>query len=75
MQLANSTVATWTSRIRLSNSLLGALMKSKDTPKADKLNMDLLDRLIERENPDEMGLLDLIFIEEILNQRAMDATV
>ncbi len=50
-------------------------MKSKDTPKADKLNMDLLDRLIERENPDEMGLLDLIFIEEILNQRAMDATV
>ena len=31
---------------------------------------DLLDKLMERENTDEMGLLDLIFIEEILNQKS-----
>ncbi len=51
-------------------------MTSEDTLiKPNKLNMDLLDKLIERENPDEMGLLDLVFIEEILNQRALDAAV
>jgi len=50
-------------------------MKSEDTSKPNRLNMDLLDKLIERENPDEMGLLDLIFFEEILNQRALDAAV
>ena len=51
-------------------------MTSEDTLiKPNKLNMDLLDKLIERENPDEMGLLDLVCIEEILNQRALDAAV
>ena len=50
-------------------------MKSEDAPKPIKMNMDLLDKLIERERPDEMGLLDLIFIEEILNQKAIDSTV
>ena len=34
---------------------------------------DLLDELMERENTDEMGLLDLIFIEEILNQKRRDS--
>ena len=38
-------------------------------------NQELLDALIERENPDEMGLLDLIFVEEILNQKKMDAAL
>ena len=50
-------------------------MKSEEASKPNTLNMDLLDKLIERENPDEMGLLDLIFIEEILSQRTLDATV
>ena len=50
-------------------------MKSEDASKPNKLNMDLLDKLIEKENPDEMGLLDLVFMEEILNQRVPDATV
>ena len=36
---------------------------------------ELLDVLIERENPDEMGLLDLIFVEEILNQKKMDSAL
>ena len=36
---------------------------------------ELLDVLIERENPDEMGLLDLIFVEEILNQKKMDTAL
>lgn len=48
-------------------------MKSEQTSTPNPFNMDLLDKLIEKENPDEMGLLDLIFIEEILNQRALDA--
>lgn len=30
---------------------------------------DLLDKLIQHGNTDEMGLLDLIFIEEILKQK------
>jgi hypothetical protein len=51
----------------------GAIMKSEDTQKPNKMNMDMLDKLIERENPDEMGLLDLIFIEELLNHRVLDA--
>ena len=33
---------------------------------------DLLDEMMKRENTDEMGLLDLIFIEEILNQARHD---
>lgn len=33
---------------------------------------DLLDELMEKENIDEMSLLDLIFIEEILNQKRED---
>ena len=32
-------------------------------------NYDALDELIEKENLDEMSLLDLIFIDEILNQK------
>ncbi len=35
---------------------------------------DLLDELMEREDVDEMSLLDLIFIEEILNQKKADPT-
>jgi hypothetical protein len=34
-----------------------------------KRKPDLLDKLIEKENVDEMGLLDLVFIEEILKQK------
>ncbi len=48
-------------------------MRTEDASKPNKLNMDLLDKLIERENPDEMGLLDLVFMEEFLSQRVLDA--
>ena len=40
--------------------------KIKPFPKRQK---DLLDRLIEKEDVDEMGLLDLVFVEEILKQK------
>ena len=33
---------------------------------------DLLDEIMERENTDEMGLLDLIFAEEMLDQVERD---
>jgi len=33
---------------------------------------DYLDELIEKESVDEMGLLDLIFIEEILSQKKQE---
>ncbi len=36
---------------------------------------DYLDQLMGRENVDEMGLLDLIFIEEILSQKKQDKAV
>jgi hypothetical protein len=41
-------------------------------PFSDK-SRDLLDELMARENTDEMGLLDLIFAEEILSQERRDA--
>ena len=34
-----------------------------------KKKKDILRELMEREGIDEMGLLDLVFIEEILNQK------
>lgn len=34
-----------------------------------KKKRDYLDELMDRENTDEMGLLDLVFAEEILNQQ------
>ena len=48
-------------------------MKSNDKvrPFTNK-GRDLLDEMMERENTDEMGLLDLIFMEEILNQKRRD---
>ena len=42
--------------------------KIKTTPFPKQEN-DLLGDLIEKEGVDEMGLLDLVFIEEILNQK------
>lgn len=29
---------------------------------------DLLDKLMERKNPDDLGLLDLLLVEEMMNQ-------
>jgi hypothetical protein len=48
-------------------------MKSNDNvhPFSDK-RRDFLDELMERENTDEMGLLDLIFAEEMLDQIERD---
>lgn len=40
--------------------------KVKPFPKKKK---DLISELMEKEGIDEMGLLDLVFIEEILNQK------
>jgi len=34
-----------------------------------KKKRDLISELMEKEGIDEMGLLDLVFIEEILNQK------
>ena len=45
--------------------------KIKPFPQRKK---DLLDRLIEKEGVDEMGLLDLVFIEEILKQKKQKKT-
>ena len=73
MQIASCLVQLGRHEFVLLLPIQGARMRSEDTLQPNKLNMDLLDKLIERENPDEMGLLDLIFIEEILNQRALDA--
>ena len=47
-------------------------MKANDTIPPMVMNMDMLEELIKKENPDEMGLLDLIFMEEILNQKMRD---
>lgn len=39
-----------------------------------KKKCDKLDELLELNNVDEMGLLDILFMEEILNQRKKDIT-
>lgn len=44
-------------------------MKNKKIKNSPKKQTDLLSELMEREGVDEMGLLDLVFIEEILNQK------
>ena len=38
-----------------------------------KRSRDLLDEMMAREQTDEMGLLDLIFLEEILAQKKQDS--
>lgn len=50
-------------------------MKANDTIPPMVMNKELLEELMEKENPDEMGLLDLIFMEEILNQKVLDSAV
>ena len=37
-----------------------------------KKKRDFLDELLEKEGTDEMGLLDLMFMEEILNQKKQE---
>jgi hypothetical protein len=59
--------------LRRTLAMKGDTMKSEDnvytfTDKDD----DWLDDLMTRENTDEMGLLDLIFMEEIVNQKMED---
>jgi hypothetical protein len=45
-------------------------MKKKSQVKTfPKPKKDLLDKLLSKENVGEMGLLDLVFAEEILNQK------
>ena len=43
--------------------------KQKTNKPVQKQKHDLLAELMEKEGIDEMGLLDLVFIEEILNQK------
>lgn len=43
--------------------------KIRPFPKKKK---DVLDELMDKEGIDEMGLLDLVFVEEILNQKKQD---
>jgi hypothetical protein len=46
-------------------------MKKKNIRKTNQeLRTDLINELLEKEDVDEMGLLDLVFIEEILNQKS-----
>ena len=48
-------------------------MKEKTNVKPfPKKKRDYLDELINKEGTDEMGLLDLIFAEEILSQKKQD---
>ena len=48
----------------------GISMKTMNKTKSTcRWTNDLLDELIEKENLDEMSLLDLLFIDEILNQK------
>lgn len=50
-------------------------MKTDDRSLPEILADDnILNALIERENPDEMGLLDLIYREAILNQKQSPKT-
>lgn len=42
--------------------------KSNVRPFPKKKN-DIIDKILEKEGTDEMGLLDLVFVEEILSQK------
>ena len=46
-------------------------VKEKVKP-LNRTKRDMLDELMDKEDIDEMSLLDLIFIEEILNQKRKD---
>ena len=50
-------------------------MKENAKVRLFPIKRDYLDELMVRENVDEMGLLDLIFIEEILSQKKQDKAV
>ena len=50
-------------------------MKENSKVRPFPIKRDYLDELMGRENVDEMGLLDLIFIEEILSQKKQDKAV
>ncbi len=48
------------------------MIKNDQVQPFTKKKNDLLDQIIEINNVDEMGLLDLLFVEEILNQKKQD---
>ena len=51
-------------------------MKTKRNVRpVNRKDRDLLDELIEEGNIDEISLLDLIFIEEILNQKKEEPVI
>lgn len=50
-------------------------MKKNTSTDSFPKGKDLLDQLIQQGNTDEMGLLDLVFIEEILKQKNQGKTI
>lgn len=50
-------------------------MKKNTSTDSFPKSKDLLDKLIQQGNTDEMGLLDLVFIEEILKQKTQGKTI
>lgn len=50
------------------------MKKKEKICRFSKKKRDVLDDLIEKGATDEMGLLDLIFLEEILSQNERDKT-
>jgi hypothetical protein len=54
---------------KISSTGCDQMKKNTSTDSYPGNKADLLDKLIQHGNTDEMGLLDLIFIEEILKQK------
>lgn len=44
-------------------------MKKNDKIRIFKKKEDLLDEIIDEKDPDDLGLLDLVLVEEMLNQK------
>jgi len=49
-----------------------AMKEKGNAPHFSRIEKDRLDELIAKTSTDEMGLLDAIYVEEILNQRKHD---
>lgn len=45
-------------------------MKKNDKIRLFKKKEDLLDEIIDKKDPNDLGLLDLVLVEEMLNQKS-----
>jgi hypothetical protein len=64
-----------TKQIVLENKEAAAMKHHDNIKPFPKRKRDLLDDLIEKGDTDEMGLLDLVFVEEILRQKNQEKAV